>query len=416
MTFLQRLVAVVSLALLSAPAAAQNHWVASWGAGQVKIAGGAVPAAGVTYRNIVRLSLGGKQVRLTLSNRYGTTPLTIGGATIARGVPTGAVQGATLRAVTFGGKAETVIAPGATISSDPVAFDVPALGDVAVNLFLPAQTVSAFTGHAVSRQTNYLAAGNQLKNASLSGATNVRPWHVLVGIDVMAPAKAAAIVAFGDSITGGAGTTNNANVRWPNHLAARLQADPKYAHLAVVNAGIGGNRILHGGGEPDARAGQHPSGISRWAYDALERPGVKYIVLLEGINDIGRSSIIREGKGGPRQARSPEEPVTAQDLIAAITKMIDAAHAKGVKVIGGTLLPYGGANYERPDGQETRKALNQFIRTSGKFDGVIDFEKALQDPANPDRFLKKYNDRDNLHPNDAGTKAMAESIDLSLFK
>jgi len=413
MKFLKQVAVTLLLALVCSPAAAQDHWVASWGAGQAKLAGEVIPEEGVTYRNIVRLSLGGKSARLVLSNRFGATPLEIGGVTIARSAADGNANGR--KDVTFAGKAGTVIAPGATIFSDPVAFDVPPLGDVAVSLFLPRQDVTLYTGHAIAHQTNYRAAGNRIAAASMSDATRLRNWRVLVGIDVLAPARAAAIVTFGDSITDGAGTTNNANRRWPNRLAERLQADPKYRHLAVVNAGIGGNRILHDGGQPDARGGLHEKGIARWSYDALERTGVKYIVLLEGINDIGRSSIIREGKGGPRQARSPEEPVTAEDLIGAMTWMIDQAHAKGIKVIGGTLLPYGGANYERPDGQETRRALNHFIRTSGKFDGVIDFEKAVQDPANPDKFLKVYNDKDNLHPNDAGTRAMADSVDLGIF-
>lgn len=414
MKFLKHIAVTLLLALACSPAAAaEEHWVATWGAGQAKLAGEAIPEEGVTYRNIVRVSLGGKRARLVLSNRFGAQPLQIGGVTIARSAGDG--NQSTAQNVTFGGKAGTTIAPGATIFSDPVSFAVPPLGDVAVSLFLPKQDVTLYTGHAIAHQTNYRAAGNRIAAASMPDATRLRNWRVFVGLDVMAPNEAAAIVTFGDSITDGAGTTNNANRRWPNRLAERLQADPNYRHLAVANAGIGGNRILHDGGQPDARGGLHEKGIARWSYDALERSGVKYIVLLEGINDIGRSSIIREGKGGPRQARSPEEPVTADDLIGAMTRMIDQAHARGIKVIGGTLLPYGGANYERPDGQETRRALNAFIRTSGKFDGVIDFEKAVQDPANPDKFLKKYNDKDNLHPNDAGTKAMADSIDLGVF-
>ena len=217
-------------------------------------------------------------------------------------------------------------------------------------------------------------------------------------------------------ITDGQGSTNDENHRWPNLLAARLHADPKYARFAVVDEGIGGNRILHEGGTPDARAGEHQSGLTRWSYDALDRAGVKYIILLEGINDIGHSSLIRAGLAQARQEKSPETPITASDLIHAMTQMIDEAHAKGIKVIGATLTPYGGANYERPDGQEIHSQLNDFIRHGGKFDGVIDFEKATQDPANPDRYVPAYNEKDHLHPNDEGVKAMVESIDLSLFK
>ena len=408
--------AAILLACLASSAFAQDHWVASWGAGSVELAGEPVPASGSTYRNVVHLSLGGRQVRLTLSNRFGTEPLTVGGVSVARSDGAGRLDATGLGTATFGGKPGTVIAPGATVLSDPVAVDGPPLGELAVSVFVPAQTVTFFTGHPVSHAVNYRADGNQLDAASMRGATRSRPWRILVAVDVMAPADSAAIVAFGDSITDGAGTTNDANLRWPDQLAARLQADPNTAHLAVVNEGIGGNRILHGGGEPDTRAGQHRSGLARWADDALERSGVKYVVLLEGVNDIGHSSLIREGGANMRQQKSPEEPVTADDLIAAMTKLIGQAHARGIKVIGATLTPYGGAKYDRADGQEIHRAVNEFIRHGGKFDGVIDFERAAQDPARPDRYRSAYNDRDHLHPNDAGAKAMAGSIDLSLFR
>ena len=416
MNLARRFAAAFSLALLVYPALAQDHWVASWGAASVKGAGETVPASGVTYRNIAHMSLGGKQVRLTLSNRFGTEPLTIGGATVAPSAGEGNLNASTLQAVMFRGKPGAVIAPGATVISDPVSIDVPPLSNLVVSIFLPAQKITMFTDHPISHQTNYRAVGNQIRATSMPGATNIKPWLMLAAIDVMAPAKDAAIVAFGDSITDGTGSTENANLRWPNQLAARLQADPKYARFGVVDEGIGGNRILHDGGEPDARAGQHPSGLIRWSYDALERSGVKYIILLEGVNDIGHSSLIRAGAANARQEKNPEEPVTADDLIHAMTKLIDEAHAKGVKVIGATLTPYGGAKYERPDGDEIHNKLNEFIRHGGKFDGVIDFEKAVQDPAHPDRYLPAYNDKDHLHPNDAGAKTMADSIDLSLFK
>jgi lysophospholipase L1-like esterase len=409
-------VAAISLALMCSPALAQNHWVASWGAGSAKIAGEAVPASGVTYRNIVHMSLGGKQARLTLSNRFGAGPLIVGGASIARSAGDDKLDAGSRRKVTFGGKPGTTIAPGAVVVSDPVSIHVPPLGNLAVSIFLPAQSIATYTGHAISHQTNYRAAGNQLDAVALPGGTKIRPWQMLAAVDVAAPPPGAAIVAFGDSITDGTGTTNNANLRWPNQLAARLQADPEYAHLAVVDEGIGGNRILHAGGEPGARGGQHPSGLKRWPYDALDRSGAKYVILLEGVNDIGHSSLIKEGGAKMRQAKSPEQPVTADDLIHAMTTMIDQAHARGIKVIGATLTPYGGAKYERPDGEAIRHKLNDFIRHGGKFDGVIDFAKAVQDPANPEQYRPDFTGKDRLHPNDAGAKAMADSVDLSIFK
>ncbi len=416
MNVVQRLAIALSFLIFVSPAVAQDHWVASWGAAAVKSTGEVVPAGGVTYRNVVHISLGGKQVRLTLSNRFGTEPLTIGGVGVARSTSNGTVNADSLRDVTFSGKPGTVINPGKTVISDPVAIDVAPLSDVAVSIFLPAEKITFFTDHPLSHTTNYRAVENQIRAASMTGVTNLQPWRILVAIDVMAPSRDAAIVAFGDSITDGQGSTNGVNLRWPDQLATRLQADPQYARFAVVDEGIGGNRILHAGGEPDARAGQHPSAMTRWSYDALDRSGVKYIILLEGVNDIGHSSLIREGGAKMRQEKSPETPVTAADLIHAMTQLIDEAHAKGVKVIGATLTPYGGAKYERPDGEETHNAVNEFIRHGGKFDGVIDFEKATQDPAHPDRYRSDFNNKDHLHPNDAGAKAMADSIDLAVFK
>lgn len=418
-SFVVRFIPCFALALLSVvgrPSFAQDHWVASWGAGAVACAGEEIPASGVTYRNIVYMSLGGKQVRLTLSNRFGTEPLNIGGVTVAQSYGDDAVDVSSLHPVNFGGKSATVIPPGATILSDPVSIEVAPLSNLAVSIFLPAGKVSVYTGHPISHQTNYRAVGNDLQSPNMTDGTKMMPWHVVTAIDVMAPAADAAIVAFGDSITDGQGSTNNENRRWPNELAARLRADPKYARFAVVDEGIGGNRILHPGGTPDARAGEHQSGLTRWSYDALDRAGVKYIILLEGVNDIGHSSQIKAGLAEARQEKSPETPVTTADLIRAMTQMIDEAHAKGIKVIGATLTPFGGANYEHPDGEESHTELNEFIRHGGKFDGVIDFEKSTRDPAHPDHYLPAYNDKDHLHPNDAGVKAMVDGIDLSVFK
>lgn len=416
MNFARGFAAALSLAFAVTSAAAQDHWVASWGAAAVKGAGEEIPAAGITYRNIVHMSLGGRQVRLTFSNAFNTEPLAIGGVSVGLSSGDGGVNTGSLQNVRFSGKPGTVIAPGATVTSDPVPLEVAPLSDLAVSIFLPGQKVVLFTDHPVSHATNYRAAGNQTGSAAMTGAKALMPWSMLIAVDVKAPRSDAAIVAFGDSITDGTGTARNANHRWPNLLAERLLADPKHARFAVVDEGIGGNRILHAGGEPGARAGQHPSGLDRWGYDALERSGVKYIILLEGVNDIGHSSLIKEGGAKMRQEKSPENPVTADDLIHAMTRMIDEAHAKGIKVIGATLTPYGGANYERPDGEEIHKALNEFIRHGGKFDGVIDFEKAVQDPANPTQYKPGFNDRDHLHPNDAAAQAMADSVDLSLFQ
>lgn len=416
MNFTQRLAIALLFAVIGFPAFAQDHWVATWGAGAVKCSGEDISAGGVTYRNIAYISLGGKQVRLTLSNRFGIEPLKIGGVTVARSAGSGSLDSGSVRDVTFKGKAALVIAPGATVISDPVDIDVAPLSNLAVSIFLPAEKVSYYTGHPISHQTNYRAIGNDLGTSTMSAAAKFTPWRILTAIDVMAPAADAAIVAFGDSITDGQGSTTNANDRWPNLLAARLQANPKYAGFAVVDEGIGGNRILHAGGAPDARAGEQQSGLTRWSYDALDRSGVKYIILFEGINDIGHSSMIKAGLAKRRQEVSPEKPITASDLIHAMTQMIDEAHARGIKVIGATLTPYGGAEYERLDGEKIHSQINNFIRHGGKFDGVIDFAKAVRDPAHPEALLPAYDFRHrHLHLNDAGYEAMANAINLKLF-
>lgn len=393
--------AAIVLSLTAVPASAKDHWVASWGTGPAKISGETIPASGVTYRNIVRVSLGGNKVRLTLSNQFGTEPLVIGGVSVAQG-----------KKVTFAGKESIVIAPGAIVKSDPVSVDVRPLSNLAVNIFLPAQQLTFLTGHIVSQQTNYVADGNKLDVASMSAST--KPWRILTAVDVMAPKRAAAIVAFGDSITDGMGTTENANLRWPDQLAARLQANPRYAHLAVVNLGIAGNRLLRPGGDLKVR-GEHHSALFRWHHDALKVAGVKYIILLEGINDIGMSKPV--GNGNPDPGKPPQPPISAEDLINGMTRLINQAHAKGIKVIGATLTPFEGAKYYSPEGEKIRDAVNDFIRHGGKFDGVIDFERVTQDPANVDRFLPGFtNGKDNVHPNDAGAKAMADGIDLSIFE
>lgn len=402
---------MLSLAVAATPALAKDHWVASWGAAPTTIAGDSIPPTGVTYRNIVHMSLGGRQVRLTLSNRFGTEPLVIGGVTVARSDTGGTLKDGSLQTAKFAGKPGLVIAPGATAFSDPLPIDAQPLGDLAVSIFLPAQKMTFLTGHMVSQQTNYIADGNQLDAASMPAST--KPWRILTAVDVLANEKAAAIVAFGDSITDGMGSTENANLRWPSQLAARLQADPKFAHLAVVDEGISGNRILRPGGDLKLR-GQHHSALFRWHYDALTLSGVKYIILLEGINDIGMSK--PNGAGNPEPGKVSPPPVTAGDLIHGMTQLIDKAHAKGIKVIGATLTPFEGAKYFSLEGEKIRDAVNEFIRHGGKFDRVVDFEKATQDPANPDRFRPQFtNGRDFVHPNDAGAKAMADSVDLRIF-
>jgi lysophospholipase L1-like esterase len=273
------------------------------------------------------------------------------------------------------------------------------LSDLAVSLFLPAQTIDTLTHHSFADATNYEADGNQMAAATLTSPHEISSWQFLKGVDVEAPAKGehAAIVAFGDSITDGAHSSRDANARWPDVLARRLEADKKTAGLGVLNEGIGGGRILHDGTGPNA--------LARLDRDVIAQAGVKYLIVMEGINDIGHAE----------DPVKPYDVVSAGDLIAGLEQIAERAHMHGIKVFGATLTPYVGAKYESPAGEQLRQAVNQWIRTTKDLDGVIDFDKATLDPANPGVFLPADDSGDHLHPNDAGYKAMGNAIDLKLF-
>lgn len=380
----------------SAHAAVPQHWVGTWGAAPLAVSNkNGDFSADTTLRQTVHVSLGGTEIRIVLSNELGTGPLIIGGAEIALPASGGALQPGTATPVTFSGQTSTIIPPGAEIYSDPVAFKLTALSDLSISLFLPAQTLAIVTTHAFADTTGYQAAGNQSVADTLTDASKVYNWRFLKAVEVDAPANAAAIVTFGDSITDGAASTRDANARWPDVLAQRLQADKATRGLGILNEGIGGNRVLNDGTGPNA--------LARFDRDVLAQSGVKYLVILESINDIGHTT------------RVPTEPVTAQQLIAGLEQLIERAHAHGIKVIGATLTPYIGAGYASPTGEMMREAVNAFIRSSGKFDGVVDFDKATRDPANPTAYAAFADSGDHLHPKDAGYKAMGDAFDLKLF-
>ena len=278
--------------------------------------------------------------------------------------------------------------------SDPVDLAVPAAGDLVVSVYLPGDSGPP-TQHATGLHTTYISSEGDFTGApDFTAARTTNSWYFLSGIDVLAPADTGLIVAFGDSITDGATSTNDANASWPSALARRLQ-DAGVTNLAVVNEGISGNRVLGDG------AGV--SVLARFERDVLAQPGIKYLVFMEAINDIGGAS------------RAGATPVTAEEIIAIYKQMIARAHMRGIKVIGATLTPYEGAAYYSEPGEAIRTAVNQWIRTTGMLDGMVDFDLATRDPEHPRKFRPGFNIRDNLHPNDAGYKAMAESIDLSLF-
>jgi lysophospholipase L1-like esterase len=274
---------------------------------------------------------------------------------------------------------------------------VPKLGDLAVSLYFPAET-GPFTMHSTGLHTTYIMAGDVTGVTALGEAPTTRSWYFLSSVDVAAPATTGLIVAFGDSITDGATSTNDANASWPSRLAARLQANPLTANLAIVNQGISGNRVL--------RENTATNALARFDRDVLSQAGVKWVFLMEGINDIGR---------GVGAGATTEGPITVDDLIQGMKQLVDRAHMRGIKAVGCTLTPFAGAAYYSDKGEEMRTAYNTWIRTGGAFDAVVDSDKAVQDPANPKQIRMDYNIMDHLHPNDAGYKAMADSIDLSIF-
>ena len=303
--------------------------------------------------------------------------------------------------MTFGGKPSIVIPAGALAVSDPVNLALPPFADLAVSFFVPAQPMRRASIHNFADQTSYTVADNAVTAAKLDAPQEIYSWPFLKGVDVLASAKSAAVVAFGDSITDGAHSTRDANARWSDVLAHRLQADKKTAELSVLNEGIGGNRILHD------NAG--PSALARFDRDVIAQSGVKYLIILEGINDIGRAY----------NPNNPSDVVTADDLIQGIAQMAERAHAHGIKVYGATrtLTPYVGADLiPSPAGETVRETVNKWIRTSKQLDGFIDFEKVTQDPAKPTSFSPAAGSPDNLHPGDSGYKLMGDSIDLRYFE
>lgn len=383
----------------SAPDAPGSHWVAAWTASPDSAD---APLKAGTIRQIVRVSLGGSAIRLRLSNLFGTGPLTLGPVHVARRASGSSIQPGTDHTVTFKGQPTLTLPKGESALSDPIPMAVPALQELAVSLYLPTDTGPS-TVHGLGNQTAYLTeAGDATAAIAFPLGHTDDSRFFLTDVDVLGGPQAQALVAFGDSITDGAGSTLDQNARWPDALAARLQADPAGATLAVVNAGIAGNRILNDGASPFIG----PSGLSRFDRDALSKPGVRWILLLAGGNDVSASDMLS----------APKERVSAAQIIEGMKALIGRAHAKGLRIGGATLLPNAGVQkpFIRTEaGAAKRQAINAWIRSSGAFDAVVDFEQVMRDPAHPDRLLPAYDSGDHLHPNDAGYRAMAAAIDLS---
>jgi lysophospholipase L1-like esterase len=384
------------------PAPGEHGWVTSWSASPQVAAAGTLAAVGFdnqTVREIIFSSVGGDQIRLELTNVFGAAPLRVGHVTVAVAGPGAAVQPGTSHKVTYRGGASFQIPAGAQTLSDPVAMRVRPLQDLAVSVYLPGLTGTA-TLHADAQQVNWVSTAGDHAADSDAGAFIIptQSSYYLSGLLVQSSGAAGTVVAFGDSITDGVGATVGADARWPNYLARRLDALAAPT-LGVADEGIGGNRVLTGarccGAGAEARFGR----------DALDQPGVRDIIVLEGINDIGFSAIIPH----------PGPDVSAAQIIAGYQQLIAEAHAKGLKIFGATLLPFQGAGYYTAAGEATREAVNTWIRTSGAFDGVIDFDTVMRDTADPLRLNPAYDFGDHLHPNDAGYQAMADAVNLRML-
>src|SRR5512146_408186 len=402
------LVAGIPLAVALAKPAATGGWVGSWASSQqIPEPRNALPAQELrdaTLRQIVHLTTGGKELRVRLSNAFGTAPLTILSVHVARPVSkqTGSIDVATDQALTFAGSASVTIPAGADYYSDPVAFDAPALSDLAITLHLGAPPQRQ-TSHPGSRETSFLVHGDHVADATLAGAAAIAHWFLISGVDVEESAAGAAIVTLGDSITDGHATADNTNTRWPDDLARRLQSSPATLGLSVLNVGTGGNRLLLDGLGPNA--------LARFDRDVLAQTGVRYLIVLEGVNDLGTAT---------RLAPIPaaQHTLLVHQMIGALEQIILRAHAHGIKVMGGTITPYTGSDYYHPAAasEADRQAVHAWIRQPGHFDAVVDFDRVVRDPQHPDRLLPAYDCGDHLHPSAAGYRAMAAAIPLGLFQ
>lgn len=388
-------------------ASTETRWVGSWATSQQLVEpGNALSPEDVrdaTLRQIVHLSLGGAAIRLHLSNRFGSVPLHVTAAHVAKPLSASAAKtvAGSDRALTFSGSPEVMIPAHAGYISDPIPFAADALSDVAITLhvdLIPADQ----TGHPGSRATSYVVHGNSVSSLDLLEAKKIDHWYFIAGIDVAAALDASAIVVLGDSITDGHGATTNANDRWTDVLAQRLQSQAGTRDLAILNGGIGGNRLLTDGLGPNA--------VSRFDEDVITQPGIRYVIVLEGINDIGM--LTRDG-----DVSRSEHNMLVKRMLAAYEQMITRAHTHDIRIIGSTIMPFVGSNYYHPgpSTEADRQSVNEWIRTPGHFDAVIDFDKVMRDPQHPEQLLAAFDSGDHLHPSPAGYASMANAVPLSLF-
>jgi lysophospholipase L1-like esterase len=383
-----------------------GHWVATWGsAQQIPEPQNELPAElwrNTSLRQIVHVSLGGSRLRVRVSNAFGSTPLFLEAASVAKALAPGKadIEAGTAKPLRFNGRDSVMIPAGAEYYSDPLPFALAPGADLAVSMHFKGEPVRQ-TSHPGSRATSFVAKGNQVMEAAWPQATKVVHWFQLSDVEVLAPKNVGVLVAMGDSITDGHGATNDGNNRWPDVLADTLRRDGPT--MGVINVGIGGGRVL--------RDGLGPNMAARWDRDVLARPGVTHMVVLIGVNDLG--NLHRNGDDSPAARQR-----MLDDIMLAHRQLVARAHAHGICVIGGTLTPYMNADYYRPnaDNEADRMALNSWIRSSGVFDAVADFDAATRDPAQPSRFSKEADSGDGLHPSPAGFRAMAAAVPLDALK
>ncbi|HEX8810719.1 MAG TPA: SGNH/GDSL hydrolase family protein [Terracidiphilus sp.] len=387
---------------------AAGKWVVSWGTSQqIPEPQNSLPVDDLrdtTVRQIVHLSVGGPTLRVHLSNAFGTEALHFTSVHIARPVSpsSSAIDPATDKALTFAGQSDVIVPPGAEFVSDPLDYPVAPLSDLAISFHLDAPPARQ-TGHPGSRATTYYVRGDAVTAANLTDAKHVDHWYQLSNVDVLSTTKdTTTVVALGDSITDGHGATTNGNDRWTDVLATRLQADKKTRNIGVSNQGIGGNHLLSDGLGPNA--------LARFDRDVLAQSGVRSLIVLEGVNDLGGLTI-------QHPVSQLEHDAFVSRLIAAYQQIIARAHAHGIRVIGATITPYVGSAYYHPDAvnEADRQAVNAWIRAAGHFDSVVDFDAAIRDPQSPDHILPAYDSGDHLHPGPAGYKVMGEAIPLNLL-
>ncbi len=381
--------------------AAEGHWVTTWGCGpQLTEPGNLPPAplANSTLRQFVHTTIGGKSLRARFSNAYGTNSVTINSAHVglsagAGSTGNGDINTATDKPLTFHGAPSVNIPSGEAILSDPFQYDLPALTNLAVTICFGNISATTINGHAGSRTTSFIVAGNVVAAASLPTASKTAHWYIITGIDVLADASGRAVVTLGDSITDGRGSTTDGNDRWPDNLAKRLITNAPTAGVAVVNMGLGGNAIFGGLG---------PAAVNRFDRDVLNQCSVRWLIVFEGVNDIGGVS-------------DAGAPALTTNLINAYTQFANKAHARGIRAYGATITPFGGNGYYSVAHEAARQTVNAWFRTNTIYDGVIDFDGIVRDPGNPVNLLPAYDTGDHLHLNPTGYRAMADAIDLNLF-